>query len=97
MVTNIAWQAARETGVLADIPLSVVLSVAPAYDTQERYRGLTDAMAVSILADMRRDGVDAVSRDHFAQFIPLEIDFGHREDALLSKYRVALAQLPKEP
>lgn len=37
-VTNTAWQAARETGVLSDIPLDLVLSIAPVYEAQLRYR-----------------------------------------------------------
>ena len=34
-VTSVAWQAARESGALANLPLAVVLGIAPIYETQE--------------------------------------------------------------
>ncbi len=89
-VTSTAWQAARETGALANLPLPVILAVAPAYEAQERYRSLADAMGAAILADVRHDGMDHVLRDRFAQFIPLDLDFSNREGGLLEHYRRAL-------
>jgi hypothetical protein len=92
-VTSMAWDLARETGALSDIPLSTVLDIAPAYAAQARYQSIVDALAVDIMSDVRRSGMDAVLRDRFAQFIPLDIDFKHREGGLLSRYKVALARL----
>jgi hypothetical protein len=91
IVTNTAWQAARETGALGDLPLETVLIVAPAYEAQERYRALADAMVTAIMADIRRDGMTTVLRDRFGQFVPLEVDFSHREGVLLEHYQRALA------
>jgi hypothetical protein len=93
MVTSIAWQAARETGVLGDMPLATVLSIAPVYEAQERYRTMTEAMSAGIMSDVRRDGMETVLRDRFAQFVPLDVDFANRESALLDRYSKALAQL----
>jgi hypothetical protein len=93
IVTSTAWQAARETGALGDIPLTTVLTVAPAYEAQERYRALGDAMGTVIMTDVRRDGMTTVMRDRFGQFVPLEIDFSHREGILLEKYQTAIAGL----
>jgi hypothetical protein len=76
LVTSTAWQAARETGALADMPLPTVLRLAPAYEAQERYRALGEALVVGIMHDVRRDGMDGVLRDRFGQFIPLAVDFG---------------------
>jgi hypothetical protein len=95
IVTSTAWQAARETGVLGDIPLTTVLTVAPAYEAQERYRALADAMGTVIMTDVRRDGMMKVMRDRFGQFVPLEIDFSHREGILLEKYQTAIAGLDR--
>jgi type II secretory pathway pseudopilin PulG len=92
-VTDIAWQAARETGTLAELPLNTVLAVAPVYAAQDRYRAATDAVSASIMNDLRRSSVEDVTRDHFAQFIPLDIDFSNRERVLLSDYKAALAKL----
>ena len=92
-VTNTAWQAARETGALNDIPLATVLNVAPAYEAQERYRSLADALNTAILMDARRDGMTVVLRDHFGQFVPLDLDFSHREGVLLEHYQQALTAL----
>ena len=92
-VSSIAWQAARETGTLADMPLPVVLSLARAYESQEGYRALGQSLNVGIMEDVRRDGMEVVLRDRFAQFIPLATDFANREAQLLRHYRRALATL----
>jgi hypothetical protein len=94
-VTNVAWLLARESGALTDVPLAVVLKVASAYDSQDRYRLLTDAMATGILDQARRDGIDVTLRDHFTQFIPLDTDFKNREGYLLETYRDALKELDR--
>jgi len=92
-VTSTAWQSARETGVLGDMDYRIVLAVAPAYERQERYRALGEAVNQSIIIDMRRDGITTVFRDHFAQFIPLAGDFANRERTLADLYRSTLAHL----
>jgi hypothetical protein len=78
IVTNTAWQAARETGALGDI------------------RALADAMGIAIMSDVRRDGMTTILRDRFGQFVPLEIDFSHREGVLLDHYQRALAGLDRD-
>lgn len=95
LVSNTAWQSARETGALGDTPLATLLTVAPAYEAQERYRTLTEAMLTAIMTDIRRDGMTTVLRDRFDQFMPLDVDFSHRESALLEHYRKALAGLDR--
>jgi hypothetical protein len=94
-VSSIAWQAARETGALADMPLPTVLGLARVYEAQERYRALGQALVVGIMDDIRRNGMDVVLRDRFTQFIPLATDFANREGDLLEDYRRALASLDK--
>jgi hypothetical protein len=92
-VSNTAWQLARQSGALSDVPLSVLLAIAPAYDAQDRYRSVGDALAAELMLDARRNGMDVVLRDRFAQFIPMDIEFGNRETVLLEKYQSALDQL----
>jgi hypothetical protein len=94
-VSGTAWQAARETGALGDMPLATVLALTPAYEAQERYRALAEAITVGIMGDVRRDGMDVVLRDRFTQFIPLATDFARREEKLLEHYRNALAVLDR--
>jgi hypothetical protein len=93
LVTSTAWQAARETGALGDLPLATVLGIAPAYEVQDRYRAATEAMSAAIMNDVRRDGMDAVLRDRFAQFVPLDADYASREAHLLEAYGKALSHL----
>ena len=95
LVTSTAWQAARETGTLGDIPLTTVLTVAPAYEAQASYRSLAEAMGTAIMTDVRRDGMSTVLRDRFGQFVPLDVDFAHREAILLGHYQKALAVLDR--
>ena len=96
-VSSIAWQAARETGALADMPLSTVLALARVYEAQDRYSELGGALLVGIMHDIRRDGMDVVLRDRFTQFVPLATDFANRETVLLDHYRRALAMLDEVP
>jgi hypothetical protein len=90
LVTSTAWQAARETGALADMPLTTVLRLAPAYEAQERYRMLGEAIVVGVMGDVRREGMDGVLLDRFRQFIPLAVDFSNREQVLAREYERAL-------
>lgn len=92
-LTSTAWQSAGATGVLGDMDYRIVLAVAPAYERQERYRALGEAVNHSIIIDMRRDGITTVFRDHFAQFIPLAGDFANRERTLSDMYRTTLVHL----
>jgi hypothetical protein len=92
-ITSTAWQAARETGALADMPLTTVLNVAPVYESQDRYRAATEGLGAAIMNDVRHDGIEAVLRDQFSQFVSLDIDFANRESRLLVAYDKALSQL----
>ena len=57
----------------------MLLALAPVYENQEAYRTLGTALARATMTDMQRRGVLPVSRDGFADFIPLERDFANRE------------------
>jgi hypothetical protein len=92
-VSGVAWQAARESGALSDMKYGTILLLAPAYETQEQYRALTDAVAQSLENDVRREGMERVMRDRFAQFIDLATDFKNRERYLLERYRTTLKKL----
>ena len=97
ILTSTAWEAARETGALGDMPLTTVLRIAPAYETQERYRAATEALGASIMNDIRHDGMERVLRDQFAQFVTLDVDFANRERRLLRAYDTALGSLAERP
>jgi hypothetical protein len=92
-ISGVAWQAARESGVLSNMKYGTILLLAPTYEAQERYRALSDAVGQSIENDVRRDGIDRVLRDRFAQFISLATDFKNREGTLLERYRTTLKEL----
>ena len=92
-ISGVAWQAARESGVLSNMKYSTILLLAPTYEAQERYRALSDAVNQSLVNDVRRDGMDRVMRDRFAQFIDLATDFKNREGTLLERYRTTLKEL----
>jgi len=92
-ISGVAWQAARESGVLSNMKYSTILLLAPTYEAQERYRALSDAVNQSLVNDVRRDGMDRVMRDRFAPFIDLATDFKNREGTLLERYRTTLKEL----
>jgi hypothetical protein len=91
LVTSTAWQAARETGALADMPLATVLRLARAYEAQERYRALgrrssSESCTMSGGTEWR-----ACSATTLASSFPSRCDFGNRESVLLEHYHRALA------
>ena len=92
-VSAVAWQTARESGVLSNMKYSTILLLAPTYEAQERYRALTDAVSQSLENDVRRDGMDRVMRDRFAQFIDLATDFKNREGTLVERYRTTIRRM----
>ena len=88
-----AWQAARETGTLADLPYPVVLALGPVYEEQARYRALSDALGQSIMVDVQHRGAGAVFSGDFANFVVIDRDFANRELVLSGEYARALAML----
>jgi hypothetical protein len=93
LVLSTAWQTARETGALSQLPYALVLRLSPIYESQERYRALGEALAQGAMLEVQRRGALAVFRDSFAHFIQLEQDFSNREAVLARRYRQALATL----
>ena len=92
-VTATAWDAARETGVLAELPYATVLRIAPVYETQARYRSITDGVLREVLNDVMRLGFEAVLRDRAAHWAAIDEDFSNRERVMAERYREALATL----
>ena len=90
-VTSTAWEVARETGALADIPPATVLALAKVYGSQENYSTLADELNVDLMNDVRQHGMEVVLRDRFVQFVPLAVDFSNRERGLLRQYERVLA------
>jgi hypothetical protein len=88
-----AWQAARETGTLAELPYSLVLALGPVYEEQARYRALGDALAQSTMIDVEHRGALPVFRNDFANFIVIDQDFANREMVLSNDYHRTLAKL----
>jgi hypothetical protein len=92
-VLSTAWQTARETGALSELPYDLVLRLAPVYETQETYRALGESLAHGVMLEVPRRGAMAVFRDGFANFILIEQDFANREAVLARRYRNAVATL----
>jgi hypothetical protein len=88
-----AWQAARETGVLADLPYPLVLALGPVYEEQARYRAIGDALAQSMMVDVQHQGVRTFFQTNFANFVAIDRDFANREMVLDGDYARALATL----
>jgi hypothetical protein len=86
-----AWEMARETGALADLPYPLVLRIAPVYESEARYRALADGLAQALMVDVQHRGIEPVFRDGFANFIPVERDFANREGSLVEDYDAVIA------
>lgn len=86
-----AWASARESRATDELPYPLVLQLARAYDWQDRYRALSDAVVSGAYGDMLRRGGPAVFRDGYANFDLLARDFADRERDLVARYDSALA------
>lgn len=93
LLLSTAWQIARETGALSQLPYALVLRLAPVYESQEKYRALGEALGQGVMLEAQRRGALPVFRDGFAHFILLDKDFSNREAVLARSYRRALATL----
>lgn len=89
----VAWESARETGVLGDLSYELVLELSRVHAEQSRYRQLADALVQDIMMQIRREGAEPVLRDRSAGFISLQEDFANREQHLVAAYRAVLARL----
>jgi hypothetical protein len=88
-----AWESARETGVMTDLPYELVLTLSRLYDRQARYRALGDAVAQDLMVQVRREGFEPVLRDRPTSLMALEEDFANRETVLVQGYDTVLAAL----
>jgi hypothetical protein len=89
----VAWESARETGVVGNLSYELVLELSRVYDAQSRYRALADGLVQDIMIQIRREGADPVLRDGSTGFISIQEDFSNREQHLLDAYRSILARL----
>jgi hypothetical protein len=89
----VAWESARVTGVMRDVPYELVLGLSRVYDEQYRYRELADALVQDIMMQIRREGADPVLGDGSTGFIAIQEDFSNREQHLLEAYRAILTTL----
>lgn len=92
----VAWESARETGVLGVLPYELVLELSRVHTEQARYRQLADALVQDIMMQVRREGTEPVLRDGSAGFISLQEDFANREQHLVEIYRAIVARLGSE-
>lgn len=89
----VAWESARETGAVSDMPYDLVLQLSRVHAEQSRYRELADALVQDVMMQVRREGAESVLRDHATDFMSLQSDFVNREQHLVDTYRVVLARL----
>lgn len=92
-VYAVAWESARETGTLSDLPYELVLELSRVYDRQARYRQLGHAVVEDVMMQIRREGTAAVLRDGAMGFMSIQEDFAGREQRLSEAYRALLDRL----
>ena len=88
-----AWQTARDTRVLGELPYQVALRLGTLYEQQDAYVHASDALDQSLLAHMQNEGVKAAFLDRWANMIFLNLDFAGRAEGLGGRYKRTLAFL----
>ena len=86
-----AWQTARDTRALGDIPYAVALRLGALYEEQESYARAGDALDASMATRIMTDGVKSAFLDRWTNLIFLNMDFAGRAQNLGERYKRTLA------
>lgn len=88
-VIRTAWETARSTGTIVDLPYPVVLRLSRVYGRQAEYEELSRALLHTAYTQVASEGVEAFLRG-YANWIGVAQDFAGRERILLEAYDAAL-------
>lgn len=90
-----AWESARTTGVLGDLPYPLVLRLSDVYGSVELYRSLSEGIAHDLYTDFLRRGPKSVFGDAAPNFGLLAGDWAQREARLTEKCDSAIALIDR--
>lgn len=88
-----AWQTARDTRALGDIPYPVALRLGALYEQQEQYRVVSAALEEALTSRIQSEGIRRAFLDKWANLIFLNQDFAGRAEGLGERYASTLAYL----
>lgn len=96
-VLSTAWQTARDTRALAELPYPVLLRLGTIYEQQQQYTDVGNALEQTLTSGIWTEGVKTAFLDRWKNLIFLNRDFGGRADGLATRYRHTLAYLDSLP
>lgn len=88
-----AWQTARDTRALGEIPYPVALRLGALYEQQEQYRVVSAALEEALTSRIQSEGIRRAFLDKWANLIFLNKDFAGRAEGLAERYASTLAYL----
>ena len=88
-----AWQTARDTRALGELPYAVALRLGSLYEQQEQYSRIAATLDEAITTRIQAEGIQAGFLDRWANLIFLNQDFMGRAEGLASRYERTLAFL----
>lgn len=90
-----AWESARATGVLGDLPYDLVLTLSDVYASQQLYETLNTGIAQSVYADLLRRGRAVVFHEQAANFGMIASEWAQRERNLVVQCDSAIARIDR--
>lgn len=91
-VVSTAWQTARDTRALGDLPYAVVLRLGTLYGHQDRYTEVSQALEQAVIVRLQTEGLQAHLR-RWMNLIVLNQEFGNKAGELGARYVSTLAFL----
>jgi hypothetical protein len=91
-VVSTAWDAARSTGIVRDMPHDLVLAIGRVYERQEEYGVLARTIGAIAYDELIRRGIHGLVAG-FGNYIFIQDEFAEREARLLEAYASALERL----
>ena len=88
-----AWQTARDTRAIGELPYAVALRLGSLYEQQEQYRRIGTALDEAMTTRIQTEGIQAAFLDRWVNLIYLNQDFMGRAEGLASRYEGTLAFL----
>ena len=92
-----AWESARTTGALGDLPYPLVLRLSDVYGSFELYRTLSEGIARDLYSALLRRGAQPVFGAAAPNFGILIGDWAQRETRLVEKCDSAIALIDRLP
>ena len=88
-----AWETARDTKVIGELPYPIVLRLSALYEQQEQYSRINGVLDEALMTRIQAEGLQAAFLSRWSNLIFLNRDFMGRAEGLENRYTATLTFL----